>query len=140
MPGIYVYRGGVFFLLILFAVGGCRMFRRNVSEKYEYINNNIKIPESKVKQSFKDAGAKRSKDEIHRKDIIAAKRELQEIEESIDAARDRLNKMVSQDERFQLTTKEIIEASRQLDILIHYYIRKTFEIQKITEINNYASK
>jgi hypothetical protein len=101
------------------------MFHKSVSEKQEYRNNNIRISGSKVKQGFKD--------------IIAAKRELQEIKESIDAARDRLNKMVSQDERIQLTTKEIIEVSRQLDILIQDYNRKSVEIQEITEINNYAS-
>lgn len=97
------------------------MFRRSVSaksEKQEYKNNNIKISGSK--------------------DIIATKRELQEIKESIDAARDRLNKMVSQDERLLLTTEEIIEVSRQLDILIQDYNRKSVEIQEITEIN-YAS-
>jgi small-conductance mechanosensitive channel len=101
------------------------MFHKSVSEKQEYRNNNIRISGSKVKQGFKD--------------IIAAKRELQEIKESIDAARDRLNKMVSQDERLQLTTEEIIEVSRQLDILIQDYNRKSVEIQEITEINNYAS-
>lgn len=118
------------------------MFHRSVSaksEEQEYRNNNIRISGSKVKQSFKDSGEKRSKDERRRKDIIDAKCELQEIKESIDAARDRLNKMVSQDERIQLTTEEIIEVSRQLDILIQDYNRKSVEIQEITEINNYAS-
>jgi hypothetical protein len=115
------------------------MFHRSVSEKQEYRNNNIRISGSKVKQGFKGSVIECSKDEGYRKHIIAAKRELQEIKESIDAARDRLNKMVIQDERIQLTTKEIIEVSRQLDILIQDYNRKSVEIQEITEINNYSS-
>lgn len=115
------------------------MFHRSVSEKQEYRNNNIRIPGPKVKQGFKGSGEKRSKEERHKKDMIDAKREVREIKESIDAVRDRLYKMVSQDERLQLTTEEIIEVSRQLDILIQDYNRKSAEIQEITEINNYAS-
>lgn len=115
------------------------MFRRSVSEKQEYRNNNRGISGYKGKQGFKDLGEKRSKEERHRKDIIDAKRELQEIKESIDAVRDRLYKMVSQDERLQLTIEEIIEVSHQLDILIQDYNRKSVEIQEITEIDNYAS-
>ncbi len=126
-------------MLSLFVIGGCRMFSRNVSEKQEYRNNNRGISVYKGKQGFKGSVIECSKDEGYRKDIIDAKRELQEIKESIDAARDRLNKMVIQDERIQLTTKEIIEVSRQLDILIQDYNRKSVEIQEITEINNYSS-
>lgn len=115
------------------------MFHKSVSEKKEYRNNNRGISGYKVKQGFKGSVIECSKDEGYRKDIIDAKRELQEIKEYIDAARDRLNKMVIQDERIQLTTKEIIEVSRQLDILIQDYNRKSVEIQEITEINNYSS-
>ena len=115
------------------------MFHKSVSEKKEYRNNNRGISGYKGKQGFKGSVIECSKDERHRKDMIDAKRELQEIKESIDAARDRLNKMVIQDERIQLTTKEITEVSRQLDILIQDYNRKSVEIQEITEINNYAS-
>lgn len=111
------------------------MFRRSVlakSEKQEYGNNNIKISCSKVKQSSKGSGEKRSKDKRHRKDIIAAKRELQKIKESIDAARDKLNRMASQGERLELTD-EILKVSRQLDVLIQDYQRKSDEVQKMTE-------
>lgn len=112
------------------------MFHRSVSAKFEKQKhgNNRRITGYKVKQGFKGSGEQRSKDERHRKDIIAAKCELQEIKKSIDDARDRLNKMVNQDERFQLTTEEIIEVSRQLDVLIQNYNRKSVEIQEKTEI------
>lgn len=121
-------------------IGGiAECFTKAYLKKRNIGNNNRGISVYKGKQGFKGSVIECSKDERHRKDMIDAKRELQEIKESIDAARDRLNKMVIQDERIQLTTKEIIEVSRQLDILIQDYNRKSVEIQEITEINNYAS-
>lgn len=119
--------------------GECKIFWKRASsksEKQEYKNNNIKITGSKVNQGAGNSVAKCGKDKRHRKNIIAAKQELQEKKKSIDTIRDRLNKIASQGERLELT-EEIIEISRQLDVLILDYQRKSIEIQEMAEIKKW---
>lgn len=58
-----------------------------------------------------------------------AKQELLEISESIEVVREELNKMACKGERLKLT-KELIETSQQLDVLIRDYHLKSIEVHK----------
>ncbi len=85
-------------------------------------NDRKSISDSKVDEISKDIVLKGNKD---------VKGQLQSVKESIDIARDRLNKIISQNKESHLTSEEIIEASQQLDLLIQLYNSMSIEIQEI---------
>jgi len=94
----------------------------------EYKNNHINRQSYGIDQDINNSEVRHSRSNgTNRNNNV--KQELLEISESIEVAREKLNKMACKGERLKLT-KEIIEASQQLDILIRDYHLKSIEVEE----------